>query len=122
MFLPIHTALPLAEQKQIRILAVGSKVRVRQAPQVPTMVELGMADFDVDLWFAALAPLGTPRDTIDRYNTTFNEIMAQPAVQAVLEKQGLTAVGGTPEQLADLIARDRLRWARIVKDAGITPD
>jgi tripartite-type tricarboxylate transporter receptor subunit TctC len=122
MFLPIHTALPLAEQKQIRILAVGSKVRVRQAPQVPTMVELGMADFDVDLWFAALAPLGTPKDTIDRYNTAFNEILAQPAVQAVLEKQGLTAVGGTPEQLADLIARDRVRWAGIVKDAGITPD
>jgi tripartite-type tricarboxylate transporter receptor subunit TctC len=122
MFLPIHTALPLAEQKQIRILAVGSKARIKQAPQVPTMVELGMADFDVDLWFGALAPLGTPNSTVDRYNAAFNEILAQPAVQAVLEKQGLTASGGRPEQLADLIAKDRLRWAKIVKEAGITPD
>jgi len=122
MFLPIHTALPLAEQKQIRILAVGSKVRARQAPQVPTMVELGMADFDVDLWYGALAPLGTPQATIDRYNAAFNEILAQPAVQALLEKQGLTAIGGKPEQLAELIAKDRLRWAKIVKEAGITPD
>jgi len=122
MFLPIHTALPLAEQQQIRILAVGSKVRARQAPQVPTMVELGMTDFDVDLWYGALAPAGASRAVIDRYNAVFNEILAQPAVQAVLEKQGLTARGGTPEQLAELIAKDSARWARIIKDAGITPD
>lgn len=122
MFIPIHTALPLAEQKQIRILAVGSKARAKQAPEVPTMVELGMTDFDVDLWYGALAPLGTPKATIDRYNAAFNEILAEPAVQAVLEKQGLTAIGGKPEQLAELIAKDRLRWARIVKDAGITQD
>jgi tripartite-type tricarboxylate transporter receptor subunit TctC len=122
MFLPIHTALPLAEQQQIRILAVGSKVRAKQAPQVPTMVELGMKDFDVDLWFAALAPAGTSKATIDRYNAAFNEILAQPNVQAVLEKQGLAAQGGTPERLSELIETDRSRWAKIVKDAGITPD
>ena len=122
MFIPIHTALPLAEEKQIRILAVGSKARAKQAPQVPTLIELGIADFDVDLWYGALAPLGTPKATIDRYNAAFNEILAQPAVQAALEKQGLTTIGGKPEQLAELIAKDRVRWAKIVKEAGITPD
>jgi tripartite-type tricarboxylate transporter receptor subunit TctC len=122
MILPVHTALPLAESGQIRILAVGSKARAPQAPQVPTLAELGVADFDVDLWYAVLAPAGTPKEIVDRYNAVFNEILAQPGVRAVLDKQGLIARGGPAERLAALIAKDRLRWAKVVKDAGITAE
>jgi tripartite-type tricarboxylate transporter receptor subunit TctC len=122
MFLPIHTALPLAETGQIRILAVGSQARAQQATQVPTLAELGVTDFDVDLWYGVLAPAGTSKDIVDRYNAVFNEILAQPNVRAVLDRQGLIARGGPPERLAELIAKDRLRWARVVKDAGITSE
>jgi tripartite-type tricarboxylate transporter receptor subunit TctC len=122
MFLPIHTALPLAETGQIRILAVGSQVRAQQATEVPTLAELGVTDFDVDLWYGVLAPAGTSKDIVDRYNAVFNEILAQPNVRAVLDRQGLIARGGPPERLAELIAKDRLRWARVVKDAGITSE
>jgi len=122
MFLPIHTALPLAEGGQIRILAVGSQARAHQAPQVPTLAELGVTDFDVDLWYGVLAPAGTPKDIVDRYNAVFNEILAQPNVRAVLDKQGLVAQGGPPERLAALIAKDRVRWAKVVKDAEITSE
>jgi tripartite-type tricarboxylate transporter receptor subunit TctC len=119
MFLPIHTALPLAEAGQIRILAVGSQARAPQAMHVPTLAELGVTDFDVDLWYGVLAPVDTPKAIVDRYNAVFNEILAQPGVRAVLDKQGLIAQGGAPERLAELIARDRLRWAKVVKDAQI---
>jgi tripartite-type tricarboxylate transporter receptor subunit TctC len=122
MFLPIHTALPLAEAGQIRILAVGSKARAPQAAQVPTLAELGVTDFDVDLWYAVLAPDGTPKDIVDRYNAVFNEILAQPNVRAVLDRQGLIARGGPPERLAELIAKDRRRWAKVVKEAEITSE
>ena len=122
MFLPIHTALPLAEAGQIRILAVGSEARAPQAANVPTLAELGVADFDVDLWYGVLAPAGTPKAIIDRYNTEFNAILEQPGIRAVLGKQGLIAQGGPPERLATLIAKDRLRWAKVVKDAAITSD
>jgi tripartite-type tricarboxylate transporter receptor subunit TctC len=122
MFLPIHTALPLAEAGQIRILAVGSKARAPQAAQVPTLAELGVTDFDVDLWYAVLAPAGTPKDIVDRYNAVLNEILAQPNVRAVLDRQGLIARGGPPERLAELIARDRPRWAKVVKEADIASD
>jgi tripartite-type tricarboxylate transporter receptor subunit TctC len=121
MFLPIHTALPLAETGQIRILAVGSQAPAQQA-QVPTLAELGVTDFDVDLWYGVLAPAGTSKEIVDRYNAVFNEILAQPNVRAVLDRQGLIARGGPPERLAELIAKDRLRWARVVKDAGITSE
>jgi tripartite-type tricarboxylate transporter receptor subunit TctC len=122
MFLPVHTALPLAEGGQIRILAVGSKTRAHQAPQVPTLAELGVTDFDVDLWYGVLAPAGTPKDIVDRYNAAFNEILAQPNVKALLDKQGLVAQGGPPSRLAELIAKDRPRWAKVVKDAQITAE
>jgi tripartite-type tricarboxylate transporter receptor subunit TctC len=122
MFLPIHTALPLAEAGQIRILAVGSQARAQQAAQVPTLAELGVTDFDVDLWYAVLAPAGTPKDIVDRYNAVFNEILAQPNVRAILDRQGLTARGGPPERLAELIVKDRLRWAKVIKDAAITSE
>jgi tripartite-type tricarboxylate transporter receptor subunit TctC len=122
MFLPVHTALPLAANGQIRILAVGSKTRAPQAPQVPTLVELGVPDFDVDLWFGALAPAGTPKMVIDRYNTAINEVLKEPRVQALLDKQGMMAQGGPPERLSELIAQDGPRWAKVVKDAGITAE
>jgi len=70
----------------------------------------------------ALAPAGTPRAIVDRYNAVFNEILAQPGIRAVLDKQGLIAQGGTPVQLAELIARDRLRWAKVVKEAEIAAE
>lgn len=122
MFIPVHTALPLAEAGQIRVLAVGSRNRAQRAPQVPTLAELGVTGFDVDLWYGVLAPAGTPRATIDRYNAVFNEILAEPGVRDVLDKQGLLAEGGPPERLAGLIARDLPRWAKVVKDAKITSE
>jgi tripartite-type tricarboxylate transporter receptor subunit TctC len=122
MFLPVHTALPLAETGQIRILAVGSQKRTPQAANVPTLAELGVTDFDVDLWYGVLAPVNTPKEIVDRYNAVFNEILAEPNVRALLAKQGLIAQGGPPQRLADLIAKDRPRWAKVVKDAQITAE
>jgi tripartite-type tricarboxylate transporter receptor subunit TctC len=122
MFLPVHTALPLAQAGQIRILAVGSQTRAPQAAQVPTLAELGVTGFDVDLWYGVLAPTGTPKDIVDRYNAVFNEILAEPGVRSLLDKQGLIAQGGPPERLGELVAKDRARWAKVVKDAQITAE
>jgi tripartite-type tricarboxylate transporter receptor subunit TctC len=122
MFLPVHTALPLAQSGDIRILAVGSEQRAPQAPDVPTLSELGVAGFDVDLWYAVLAPAGTPPDIVQRYNAAFNEILAEPNVRTLLDRQGLVAQGGPPQRLAALIAKDRARWAKVVKEAAISAE
>lgn len=122
MFLPVHTALPFAEKQAIRILAVGSNERSPLAPDVPTLAEQGVTGFEVDLWYGLLAPAGTPKDIVDRYNAVVNEILVDPRVVETLSKQGLTPVGGTPERLAELVAKDRDRWAKVVEEAGITPE
>jgi tripartite-type tricarboxylate transporter receptor subunit TctC len=122
MFLPVHTALPLVESGNIRILAVGSEKPAHQAPQVRTLAELGVTGFEVDLWYAVLAPAGTPKEVVERYNAVFNDILAQPGIRAALDRQGLVAQGGPPERLAELIAKDRRRWAKVVKDADISAE
>jgi tripartite-type tricarboxylate transporter receptor subunit TctC len=122
MFLPLHTALPLAGDKQIRLLAVGSAQRTALAPDVQTLAEQGVGGFDVDLWYGLLAPAATSPEVVARYNTVLNEILAQAPIRDALAKQGMEARGGTPRQLADLIARDQPRWSKVVRDAGIAPE
>ncbi len=122
MFIPLHTVLPLIQENQVRVLAIGSDKRSSLAPDVPTLAEAGVTGFEVDLWYGLLAPAGTPPDIVTRYNETVNEILATPKVQEILGKQGLVPRGGTPEQLARLIATDHTRWAKVIKDAGITAE
>jgi tripartite-type tricarboxylate transporter receptor subunit TctC len=122
MFIPVHTVLPLAQDGQVRVLAIGSDRRSPMAPAVPTLAEEGVAGFDVDLWYGLLAPAGTPKEIVQRYNAAVNEILGTPRVREALEKQGLVAVGGPPERLGDLVRKDLDRWGRVVKDAGITAE
>jgi tripartite-type tricarboxylate transporter receptor subunit TctC len=118
-FQAVHVIKPIADANQVRLLAVGSKERVRIAPELPTLQEEGLTGFEVDLWYGMLLPAGTPRETVMRYNKEINEILKTPAVVDKLAKQGLTVVGGTPEQLADFIAKETAKWQTVVKEAGI---
>jgi tripartite-type tricarboxylate transporter receptor subunit TctC len=122
MFLPLHTALPLVADKQIRLLAVGGNTRSALAPDAPTLEEQGGAGFDVDLWYALLGPAGMPAEMVARYNTEINDILKLPAVRDALANQGLLARGGTAARLAEMMASDQPRWAKVVKDAGISPE
>ena len=121
MFIPLHTVLPLAREQQLRLLAVGSDVRSTLAPEVPTFAEEGLAGINIDLWYALLAPADTPPEIVGRYNGVVNDMLRTPKVRDALTQQGLTARGGSPADLAQLIANDLARWAKVVKDAKIAP-
>ena len=122
MFMPVHTALPLAEAKQLVIIAIGSERRSRLAPDVPTFVESDLKDFTVDLWYALLSPSGIPSDLVLRFNAEVNDILKDPAFASALSTQGLTPEGGSPDKLAALVANDQRRWAEVVKKAGIAAE
>ncbi len=123
MVLPLHTALPLAADGRIRMLAVGSRVRSPAAPQVPTMAEAGFPGAEVDLWYGLLGPAGLPGAVVARINTVLRDWLAQPATAGALRVQGMTpARDPGAEAFAALIARDQARWARIIERAGITGD
>jgi tripartite-type tricarboxylate transporter receptor subunit TctC len=122
MFVPTHVALPLAADRQIRILGVASAERVAAAPEVPTLGEQGVTGFEVDIWFGLLAPAGTPADVVERYNTAINAFLRSPEVAGTLARQGLITAGGPPAALGELIARDMAKWQQVIQQAGITAE
>jgi tripartite-type tricarboxylate transporter receptor subunit TctC len=119
-FLAVHLALPLVQNNQVRLLGVASRERSKVTPDLATLESQGIAGFEVNLWYGLLAPAGTSRDVVMRYNAVVNEILRQPQTVEALGKQGLTLAGGTPEQFAQFIAADAAKWQKVVKEAGIT--
>jgi tripartite-type tricarboxylate transporter receptor subunit TctC len=122
MFSPLNSALPPAQDRRIRLLGVASNERVHAAPELPTLTEQGLPGIEADLWFGMLAPAGTPREIVVKYNTTINEILRAPQVAERLAKQGLVAVGGSPERFGEFIAKDVVKWQKVVREAGIAAE
>ncbi|MDQ8729805.1 tripartite tricarboxylate transporter substrate binding protein [Bradyrhizobium sp. LHD-71] len=119
MFLPISVAAPLAESKQIKLLAVASPSRLKVAPDVPTLAEQGIKGVEVVIWYGMLGPAGMPSQVVERYNGLINEILRSPEVAEKFAKQGIDTVGGTAGQFNQFIAEDLKKWLKIVEDAGI---
>jgi tripartite-type tricarboxylate transporter receptor subunit TctC len=122
MFLPVPVTLPLAQAGQVRLLAVASKDRLSVVPSVPTLSEQGIAGVEAGIWHGLLAPAGTPREIVTRYNTAVNEILRSPQIAESLAKQEVTVVGGTPDRFGEFIANDMAKWLKVVKQAGIIAD
>jgi tripartite-type tricarboxylate transporter receptor subunit TctC len=120
-FLGLHGGLPLMQANQVRLLAIASSERAPAAPQLPTLVEEGLP-VEVDLWFGVFGPAGMPSAISERYNSEINGILRVPQVVEKLTKQGLTVVGGTPERLGEFIARDIVKWQKVIAEAGISSE
>lgn len=119
MFDQMTAALPLLQQGKLQLLAVTTAKRIALAPDVPTLQEAGVPGFDVSSWQAVYAPKGTPKAIVDRLSKEISEILKEPDVQEKLGKtMGMELVGGSPEQLRDLMAREIPRWAEVVKKSG----
>jgi tripartite-type tricarboxylate transporter receptor subunit TctC len=121
MFLPIHVGLPLVQNNDIRLLAVANATRVASAPDTATLDESGY-HVDLDYWFGVVAPAGTPKEIVARYNVLANEILNDPPITAKLAVQGITIVGGPPERFGDLIGREVVKWEKLLRAAGIAAE
>ncbi|CAM3670305.1 tripartite tricarboxylate transporter substrate binding protein [Bordetella sputigena] len=119
MFDQMTAALPLLQQGKLQLLAVTTAKRIPLAPDVPTLQEAGVPGFDVSSWQAVYAPKGTPKPIVDRLSKEIAAILKEPDVQEKLGKtMGMELVGGSPEQLRDLMATEIPRWAEVVKKSG----
>jgi len=118
----VQTAQPQVATGQLRALAVMSAERSQAFAQVPTLKEQGLPELEVETWYGAFAPAGTPASVVTKINSDLNVLLQDPAIRAFLSKQGMTAVGGPPERLGELVERELARWTRVVNAAGIKAD
>jgi tripartite-type tricarboxylate transporter receptor subunit TctC len=88
-------------------------------PDVPTLRESGVADFEAITWWGLVAPAGTPRAVVDRLNAETNKALALPAVKEALARLGVEVDPATPEQFAEFFAAEAAKYANLVKNAGI---
>ena len=116
------SALPLVKAGEIRAIAVTSATRSAAAPNVPTLAESGLPQFEATSWFALLGPAGMPRDVQLRINAETARVLALPDVKEKLATLGLDPAPGTPEALAALIQAETAKWARVVKESGAKAD
>ena len=114
--------LPQLQARALRALAVTSDRRFAALPDVPTMREAGVADYEVASWNALAAPAKTPAAVIERLNAAANEALKNPAVQERLLALGVRAQGGTPQQLQTLLASEVRHWGEVIRAAKIEPE
>lgn len=113
---------PQLASGRVRALATTGAVRPKSLPDVPTMKELGMADFVTENWYGVFAPAKTPAALVQRLNAALNTVLDGKDVRASLDKMGSADVKGTPEAFAKFIAKELPLWESVVKRSGAKVD
>ncbi|MEJ8859119.1 tripartite tricarboxylate transporter substrate binding protein [Variovorax robiniae] len=123
MFATTSVAVPLVNAGKLRALAVTSPTRLAALPSVPTMAESGVPGFDLREWEGMVAPAGTPRDIVSKWNEELARIMRLPAVRERLSDLAMEAAPpNSSEQFASLVHDELQRWTRFVKATGLKAD
>jgi tripartite-type tricarboxylate transporter receptor subunit TctC len=113
------SSLPLVEVGRVRALASTSDRRSSQMPDVPTMIEAGIADFTSVSFTGVVAPAGTPNAIVDRLNAAINASLQSPEIASTLVKLGVDAKISSPAEFAAFLANERDKWAAVIKAAGV---
>jgi tripartite-type tricarboxylate transporter receptor subunit TctC len=119
MFSPASTVVPLIQSGQLKALASATEKRVGILPDVPTMAEIGMSDFETSIWFGLMAPAGTPREVIDKLERATRDAVQSPEVVSAWRPQGVDPLSGGAKEFAQLIASELKRWGEVAAAAGL---
>lgn len=112
--------VPTIQNGKIRALGIASTSRFAGLPDVPTVSEAGLSGFEASVWYAVLAPAGTPADVVEKLNAATNDFLKTAQTKEFFEKLGIEAAGGTPDDLKGFIRAETEKWAPIVKNANIS--
>jgi tripartite-type tricarboxylate transporter receptor subunit TctC len=113
------TIMPHVEAGRLKALASSSAKRPHIAPNLPTMAEAGLPDFEAGVWFGLVAPAGTPRAVIGKLSAAANGALESDGVVAKLRAQGFEPLGGPPEEFARFIAHETVKWGAAAEAAGL---
>ena len=122
MITSMVSSLAFARDGRARLLAVTGTQRSHLFPDVPTLGELGIPGFESVLWHGLMAPAKVPQHVVTRINREAVKVLAIPEVQKLLQHEGGVASPSTPEEFAKFLRADVDRWAKMIKQTGITLD
>ena len=122
LFGSLPAVLPHAKSGRVRALAVGTPKRSPSLPDVPTVAESGYPGFDASLWLAIMAPAGTPAAVIERLQREIVAAVGSQETRDALDKAGAEAITSTPAELAAMIRDGVVKYAQVVKAAGVKPE
>lgn len=117
-FLGVTAALPQIRAGRLRALAVTTRMRSRDLPEVPTLDEAGVKDFDATIWLGLLAPAGTPKAIVDRLHDATATVMSTDEVRAVLLEAGLTLSLSSQDEFRNLLKTESAKWGTVVEQTG----
>lgn len=115
----VASVLRFVQAGRLRALAVTSKKRSPQMPEVPSMTEAGLADFELTSWYGLLAPAGTPPEIVRKVNADVAKVLARPDVRERLINGGQVPGGGSSEQFTKFLRDEIAKYAKVIKAAGI---
>ena len=104
---------------QVRALATTGLTRSAVLPDVPTVNEAGVPDYEATIWLGIMAPAGTPRDIVERLNSEIARIIARPAIREAWARQGAEPMAMTPDAFGAFMKSDIEKWAKLIEQAGI---
>ncbi len=119
LWVSIPAAAQFVKAGKVKAIAVSTVKRSAAFPDVPTVQESGVQDFEVDSWYAMFVPAKTPKPMIDKLNQALNTVLKEPEIRAKLLAQGAEAVGGSPAELGKVVTAELSKWSRLAKEAGI---
>ena len=115
-------ALPQIKSGRLHALAIAAPNRLPDAPDIPTVGEMGFPGIKIDTWFGIFLPPNTPRPIVDRLNKAFQTAISDPEIKAKLEAKGIYPKGGTPEDFQAYFQSEMKKFNRIVAEAKIDPE
>ena len=119
MFPGSPIALPQARAGRLRALATTGAKRTAAAPELPTIAEAALPNYEISLWYGLLAPANTPQQVIERLHTEVTRIIALPAVSEQWAALGAEPMSTSPEQFAAFLRQDIVKWQRVTREAGV---
>ena len=118
----IPAALPFIRAGRLRALAVVAPKRLAALPDVPTVAEAGLPNYEVTTWYGVLAPAGTPKPIVARLNAEIVRVMHAPDLQERFAATGTEPRTSTPEEFAEFIRQEMAKWGKVVRQAGLKAD
>ena len=118
-FPSVPASIPHIKAGKMIALAVTTRQRSSALPEVPTMHEAGLTGYEVSGWYGLVGPAKMPKAIVAKLNGELNRMLQDPAAREILAREGADPLPGTPDEFAHTLAGDIVKWAKVVKDAGI---